>query len=500
MNVRILLAIADVGRAREIADLARETGDAALPQTAVDVGAVTAALGREQVDVVLLHEGIAQLPVMEVVRDLSTSFPSVAFVLLVDTAPEDVLHSALQAGARGVLSRPLTVDDLRESVGSAADWARAARDRVDSEVSERVGGATIAVAGAKGGVGTTTVGIHLALAAAGAGRSTCLVDFDLQAGDVRGLFDLPPRRSVSDLVDVAAEASGTQLREALYRHESGLQMLLAPEEGERAEEIGAAQARGLVGALKFAFEVVVIDLGSLVSEASAVAVELADEAIVVTTPDVPSLRAANRLIGLWKRLQVRDESNAFTLLNRASRRSEVQPELARRILTLPLLETAIPADFRALETAVNTAVPSRIPDGALRSALDALAVELGLAAEPRQRGRRSLLRAEAGQVSAELVGMFALIMTVLLMLWQIALVGYTFVLADHAAREGARAMAVGSDIEDAAIADVPGAWKPSTEIDEGDDEVEVSMDVPALVPGLETPLRIRAREGSVDEG
>ena len=501
--MRLLLAIADAELAGEVADLAREDPDLEIVQTAVDVGAVSASLGREEADVVLLHEGIAPLPVMELARDLTTTFPGAAFILIVEEATPELLRSAIQAGARDVLTHPFTLEELRSSVTSAAEWARAAqsRQKATAESIERVGGATIAVGGAKGGVGTTTLATHLAMSAAQAGRSTCLVDFDLQAGDVRGLFDVPHRRNLSDLIDVAAEVSGAQLMEALYRHESGLSILLSPEEGEAAEEIGAEQARGLIGAVKFAFEVVVIDLGTVVNDATAVAVELADEALVVTTPDVPALRAANRLISLWKRLQVRDEGSTLTVLNRASRRSEVQPDLARRILIAPLLDTAVPADFRALEAAINTGVPARLADGALRSALDSLAVEMGLVPEePRQsQGRRSLLRSEAGQVSAELVGMTALIVTVILMLWQIALVGYTFVLADHAAREGARAAAVNEDAEDAALEDVPGAWREDTEVEAEDESVEVRMDVPVIVPGLSAPFALRAREGVVDE-
>jgi pilus assembly protein CpaE len=498
MSVRILLAVADPDLAGEVTDLAREDPDLEIVQAAVDVGAVSAALGREAIDVVLLHEGIAPLPVMELARDLTTSFPNAAFVLLVEEAPPELLRSAIQAGARDVVTRPLSLDELRTSVNSAADLARATQTKLEGESAERVGGATIAVAGAKGGVGATTLATHLALSSAQVGRSTCLVDFDLQAGDVRGVFDIPQGRSLTDLIDVAAEVSGAQLMEALYRHESGLSILLSPEEGESAEEIGAERARGLIGAVKFAFEVVVIDLGTVVNDATAVAVELADEALVVTTPDVPALRAANRLLMLWKRLQVRDEQNTLTVLNRASRRSEVQPDLARRILLAPLLDTTVPGDFRALEAAVNTGVPARLADGALRSALADLAVEMGLVEEQRQ-GRRSLLRSEAGQVTAELVGMTALIATVLLLLWQIALVGYTFVLADHAAREGARAMAVGEKAEAAALADVPGPWRDDTEVRTGDERVEVRMDVPVVVPGLSAPFALRAREGTVDE-
>jgi pilus assembly protein CpaE len=228
-------------------------------------------------------------------------------------------------------------------------------------------------------------------------------------------------------------------------------------------------------------------------------VELVDSVLVVTTPDVPALRAATRLVELWKRLQVRDERSSYSVLNRVSRSREIQPDLARRILSAPLLESTIPADFRALETAINTGVPGRLHEGPLRTALEALAAEVGLI-EPRRTQRRPLARSEAGQATVELMGLTSVLLGVVLMLWQIALVGYTFVLADHAAREGARALAVDEPARQAAMADVPGAWEEATRVSLRDERVEVAMEVPLIVPGISTPFALRASEGTVDEG
>ena len=59
----------------------------------------------------------------------------------------------------------------------------------------------VAVAGAKGGVGCSTVALHIALAAAGhdSERPVCLAELDLQTGDLRSLLDLQSHRSIADL-------------------------------------------------------------------------------------------------------------------------------------------------------------------------------------------------------------------------------------------------------------------------------------------------------------
>ena len=80
---------------------------------------------------------------------------------------------------------------------------------------------------------------------------------------------------------------------------------------------------------------------------------------------------------LWRRLQVRDDDqDTLVLLNQASRKREVQPDLARKVVGGRLAQTTIPADFAAFEAAVNTGSPARMEDQKLRGAFEALATEI----------------------------------------------------------------------------------------------------------------------------
>jgi pilus assembly protein CpaE len=201
------------------------------------------------------------------------------------------------------------------------------------------------------------------------------------------------------------------------------------------------------------------------------------------------------------------------VLNRVNRAAEVQPELARRVLSCGLADAAIPAGFRDLENAINSGVPERISSGPITDGIERLAVEVGARPErPRRLRRRSsnedrrVEESQKGQVAVETMGLAGVIALLVLALWQIVLVGYTFVLAGHSAREAARAVAVGDEGETMARAEVPGAWRDglrySDSHGDADDEAhaEVSLAVPALMPGLETPLRVTVDESTVIEG
>jgi pilus assembly protein CpaE len=512
---RLLLAIADADVASSAAALAQEGEGLEVVGAVDEAEEVTRSLRRQDVDVVVLHDALGSVPVLDLARELGQGFPEVGLVLIAADDSPDLLRAAMHAGLRDVISLPLSLEQLEASVRAAAQWSRALRERVAGEESAAgvLGGHLIAVAGAKGGVGTTTVALQLTLAAvrAAPGRPVCLVDFDLQKGDLRGYLDMPYRRSVVDLVEVAAEISVRHLQETLYTHKDGFRVLLAPDEGERGEEVGSVAARAVLAAVKARHALTVVDLGAHVSEASAIGAEMAGTVLVVTTPDVVALRGVRRLRDLWRRLQVREDEDARVVLNRTSRKLEIQPDLARKVVGAPLAQTTIQDDFGALEASVNTGVPARVEDGKLRAAFDRLATELDVLPGPVEgedegtepRGLLARLSGDRGQSSAEVMGLLPIIALVVLGMWQLGLVGYTYMLAGHAAREGARELATDPrDTEkekpyrDVAREDLPAAWRKSAEItlpgnkDEVRVRVNVKLDVPVVIPGVKSGFTI----------
>src|SRR3954470_8435735 len=509
MSGRLLIAVADEETARRAAAVAREA-ELEVVDIVTELDEIHRGLRRPDVDVVLLSDDLGGVPVLDVARDLASAFPEVGLILLTADDSPALLRSAMQAGVRDVVGLPVSLESFEASVRAASQWSRTMRDRVTGEesASSALGGQLIAVAGSKGGVGTTTVALHLGLAAVrmAPGRPVCMVDFDLQKGDFRALLNTPYRRSVVDLVDVAHEISVRHLQETLYTHKDGFRVLLAPEEGERGEDVDSGVARNVLNAVKARHALTVVDIGAVTTEAGAIAAEMATQVVVVTNPDVLALRGVRRLRDLWKRLGVREDEDVKIVLNQASRRREIQPDLARKVVGATMAQTTIPADFGAFEAAVNTGAPTRMEDGKLRGAFEALAMELDVVpqaeteSESRDepRGLLARLGGERGQSSAEFMGLLPIILVIFFALWQIALTGYTYVAAGHAAREGARQLAVDDSdsgknppFRKAAMADLPKTWQHGAVIEkEGTVTVSVKLKVPLLIPGLRTPWEI----------
>ncbi|MGW1880848.1 AAA family ATPase [Streptomyces sp. NPDC001970] len=408
MTTRILPAVGDADAARSITTLLSQLPDA---EPASPVGDSTtlldtlARLAGESIDelpeVVLVHERIGPVPALEVIREVALRFPAVGVVLITADASPGLFSAAMDSGARGLIGLPLSYEELVTRVQAAAAWSVGVRRHLGqgNDVFTGPGGTVVAIAGGKGGVGTTVVAVQLALAARASGQNTALVDMDLQAGDIASFLDVQFRRSIVDLAGIQ-DISPRVLQDAVFNHQTGLGLLLAPAEGERGEEVTDRVSRQVVSALRQRYQVVVIDCGSQMNSANATAVEMADAAVLVTTPDVVAVRGAKRMVRLWDRLQIRKAEETVTLVNRYTRTTEIQPPLIERITGTRVARVAVPSNFKELQGVVDA---GRMQDleakSTVKQALWALAGELGLIKSAEDEGKGGKPANDRGSLS-----------------------------------------------------------------------------------------------------
>ncbi|MGC4959555.1 AAA family ATPase [Actinomadura citrea] len=523
MTVHVLLGVEDRDLATSLTGQFREIADIRLVAVETTSNHLSGTVATTpNLDVVLVHQGLGPLPALDLIRDLVIRQPQLAVILIADDATAETLAAAMAAGARGVISNEPTLSELQNRVQQASEWSRSMRRHFTAaEIPGRPGrmARLITLTGAKGGVGTTTLAIHLAIAVASAGRTVCLVDMDLQNGDIPGYLDVQHRHSLADLAAAAGDLDGAVVAEALFVHPSGPHVLLAPANGEDAEEIPARAVRQILTVIRSRYDVVIVDGGTHLADANATAVELADEAVIVTTPDVPALRSARRLAQMYARLAIRKEDEVSVLLTRQDRRNEIQPELAKKMVGSPLRGVTVPAVFRALEEAANTGSPGAVKNADFRKAIGRAAMDLGLLDTGAGQGAGAAVppdTGDRGEAAIGFAGVFPLILLVLVLVWQIVLVGLTSTYSSHAANEAARAVAViGYDERDTpearanreevrrrAVARIKGRWKDRDHltIDVVDGYAVVTIDTPVLLPGLRSSWGIQTRSKIVYEG
>ncbi|RFU86241.1 septum formation initiator [Streptomyces triticagri] len=546
MTTRILPAVGDPDAARSLSTLLSQLPEAEPALPVADSTALLDTLARlagesldELPEVVLVHERIGPVPALELMREVGLRFPGVGVVLITADPSPGLFSAAMDAGARGLIGLPLGYEELAARVQTAAAWAVGVRKHLSSstDVFTGPGGTVVTVTGSKGGVGTTLTTVQLALAARASGKSVAILDLDLQSGDIASYLDVQFRRSIVDLAGIN-DISPRVLQDAVFAHPTGIGILLAPAEGERGEEVTDRVARQAVSALRNRYEVVVVDCGTQMSGANAAAVEMADQAILIVTPDVVSVRAAKRMVRLWDRLQIRKAEETVTVVNRYTRNTEIQPPLVERITGTRVANAAIPSNFKELQTAVDA---GRLQDlesrSTVKQALWGLAGELGLVKTPEGKdgkgakaGKRGTATAslekddrgsiglrrrrggDSGSVTIEFAGMAPIILVIVTILWQAVLYGYTYSLAGNAADEGARAGAVAGvrgavsqvECKNAAEKRLPNAWQDSFNATCTTDgniyTATVDVDVPVFFPGFNTGWHVTGKAGAAQEG
>ncbi|GAA1007039.1 MULTISPECIES: AAA family ATPase [Streptomyces] len=410
MPTRILAAVGDADAVRSLVTLLSQLpGTEPLPPVADSTQLVDTLtrLAAESVDelpeIVVVHERIGPVPALELIREVALRFPAVGVILLTSDASPGLFSAAMDSGARGLVSLPLSYEELAGRVQTVAQWAAGVRRHLGhgGDPFTGVGGRVVTVSGAKGGVGATLAAVHLALAAQSSGHSTALVDMDLQTGDIASYLDVQFRRSVADLAAIT-DISPRVLADAVFRHDTGLALLLAPGEGERGEEVTDRAVRQIVSALRSRYEIVVLDCGAQMNGASAAAVETADVALLLTTPDVIAVRGAKRAVRMWDRLQIRKAEETTVVVNRHTRGTEIQPSLIRKITKTMVAGTVIPAAFKELQGAVDAGRVHELDNrSTVKQALWGLAGELGLLKAPVgvPRGGGRLRGGDRGSVS-----------------------------------------------------------------------------------------------------
>ncbi|MDX3751166.1 AAA family ATPase [Streptomyces sp. AK08-02] len=538
MTIRVLAATADIESARALSTLLSRLPDAEPAPPVADSTALLDTLARlaaesldELPEVVLVHERIGPVPALDLVRDLVMRFPAVGVVLITADPSTGVLTAAMDSGARGIVQLPLTYDALAERVQAAASWSSGMRRHLGSNAPELYsgpGGTVVTVTGAKGGVGATVTAVQLALAARASGHTVALLDLDLQSGDVASYLDVQFRRSIADLAAIT-DINPRVLQDAVFVHDTGIGLLLAPAEGERGEEVTDRVTRQVVAALRSRHDVVIVDCGARMDSATAAAVEMADHALLLVTPDVVAVRAAKRMVRLWDRLQIRKAEETLTVVNRQSKGTEIQPSLVEKVTGTKVARASIPAAFKELQGVVDA---GRLQDldarSTVKQALWSLAGELGLVVVHEGGGgkrrksssdrasstlrRRAEKGGDRGAITLEFAGMFPLLLVVMSILWQCVLYGYTYSLAGNAADEAARAATAAYALdpggyegacESAGGEHLPGAWNGAT-IDCGPDggvmKATVQAQVPLFFPGFDVNWRVIGEAGAALEG
>jgi pilus assembly protein CpaE len=210
--------------------------------------------------------------------------------------------------------------------------------------------------GAKGGVGTTTIAINAAIALhRELGRKVCLVDGNLQFGDHRVFLDLGlDRKSIVDIVS-APTIDVDLVRQVIVKHDSGVDLLLAPPSPETAELVTADHMPVILEHLRTLYDYVLVDVDKKLDDVNLGVIEAAETVFVVMTADLSCLKNVRLVLETIGHLGyekskvqlVLNRSNAFTGINVKNAEGALKRTIDHQIVN----------EYRGAISALNSGAP-----------------------------------------------------------------------------------------------------------------------------------------------
>jgi pilus assembly protein CpaE len=217
-------------------------------------------------------------------------------------------------------------------------------------------GCLVAVLGASGGSGTSTLAANLAAVLAREARRCALIDLHPGAGDLAPLLDLKPAHTLADLCVKGSLMDQAMIESSLTSHSSGIGLLAPP---RRFDEIPLVTPHGVQKALALIrqlFPFTVVDQEDCFHEEQVIALRQADRVLVVLRPDFTSLRNAHRLLEHLDQLDLRQE-RVQLVLNRCGQAKELPTEEVEKGLGMRVAHH-LPDDPRTINAANNAGIPA----------------------------------------------------------------------------------------------------------------------------------------------
>lgn len=199
-------------------------------------------------------------------------------------------------------------------------WQTKEAERMRSEErTDRQMGKTLVVTSGKGGVGKTTVTVNVGAALAKEGMNVLLIDADLGLRNLDLMMGLE-NRIVYDIVDVLE--GRCRLRQAVVRSRQEERLAMLPASQTRNKNaLEKGQMKALIEEIQDSYDYVLTDCPAGIEQGFCNAVEGAQEALLVCTPEVASVRDADRVAGL---LAVSETDKVHLIVNR------VRADMVRR--------------------------------------------------------------------------------------------------------------------------------------------------------------------------
>jgi pilus assembly protein CpaE len=203
---------------------------------------------------------------------------------------------ALRSGAREFLTQPVVLEELLVALSRLGQKKNAGTGSTANGTT-KAGSLVIAVAGSRGGIGSTSVAVNLGCAfAQNKSHNVALIDLDMALGDADVVLDVMPVYTLADVAMNIDRLDMTFLKRSLCQHSTGLSLLPHPVQMSDVGLIHEDHLQRVIGLLRASYTHLILDLSKRFTPMDMTALRMADIILLVAQLELTSIRNVVRMM------------------------------------------------------------------------------------------------------------------------------------------------------------------------------------------------------------
>jgi len=304
-------------------------------------------------DLLIFELGIDIDKEFQHIRSLLNSDAAAEVFLISENSDPAVLMQAIKTGAKEFFTLPLKEEEVKQALKELKKKIKRANRKNSPEI-----GQIISVVGSKGGIGTTTVAVNLAvnLAQKKSVQSVALIDMNMMFGEIPLFLEIKPGYHWGEIVKNISRLDSTFLMNTLSKHSSGIHILPSPGSLNGSASSAPEMMGHLTGFMQKLFDFVIIDAGQSANEITLKVLEMSDNILLMSLLSLPCISNTNKLLQTISDLGFLPEERIRIVINRYLTNSEISLHEAEESIHKKIFWT-IPNDYDTTMSAINNGKP-----------------------------------------------------------------------------------------------------------------------------------------------